>query len=171
MRGNNTSRPAVPARSAPRQGQRDTHSRQRHHLTPRQAAPLILRGTLPPQSVVTGNLTFQDNREPIFAPGTHIRGNLRLLGCGKGTKLAGGMTIDGIADFSMTPLTALPERFTVGMCLDVSDTHIQEFPRNLKVGWKIQVGKNATQSMKARVAALDRKTCQPAKASGRKATA
>jgi hypothetical protein len=81
------------------------------------------------------------------------------------------MTIDGIADFSMTPLTALPERFSVGMCLDVSDTHIQEFPRNLKVGWKIQVGKNATQSMKARVAALDRKTCQPAKASGRKATA
>jgi hypothetical protein len=70
MRGNNTSRPTVPARSAPRQGQRDTHSRQRHHLTPRQAAPLILRGMLPPQSVVTGNLTFQDNREPIFAPGT-----------------------------------------------------------------------------------------------------
>jgi hypothetical protein len=70
----------------------------------------------------------------------------------------------------MTPLTALPERFTVGMCLDVSDTHIQEFPRNLKVGWKIQVGKNATQSMKARAAALDRKTCQPAKASSRKAT-
>ena len=79
-------------------------------------------------------------------------------------------TIDGIADFSMTPLTSLPERFTVGMCLDVSDTHIQEFPRNLKVGWKIQVGKNATQSMKARVAALERKTCQPARASGRKAT-
>ena len=38
------------------------------------------------------------------------------------------MTIDGIADFSMTPLRALPKRFTVGMCLDVSDTHIQEFP-------------------------------------------
>ena len=165
MRGNSTLRTVVPARQ-PRQGRRNRN--QRPHFTPKEATKLILSGTLPANSVITGHLSFF-NTAPIFSPGTHIRGNLQLSFCIEGLQLAPDKMIDGIADLSETPLTSLPKRLQADS-LDVSGTRIREFPTDLKVGWRIVVDKNATRGMKARAAALANKTLA-AKAARRAGTA
>ena len=115
---------------------------------------MILTGVLPANAVVTGSLSFF-NCSPVFPPGIHITGNLRVMCCGRGTRLAPGMTVGGVADFTQTPLRRLPPRFTVGVCLDVNDTFIREFPPDLKVGQLIQVSRSAPAAMHAFAATVN----------------
>jgi hypothetical protein len=69
MRGNSTLRTVVPARQ-PRQGRRNRN--QRPHFTPKEATKLILSGTLPANSVITGHLSFF-NTAPFLAGHPHSR--------------------------------------------------------------------------------------------------
>lgn len=158
MRGNrNTPLPsAVPARPG-RQEKRRSHKNRRPHFTPREARLMILRGSLPPGSIISGNLNFYDGSTPKFPPGTHIKGNLRLFGCGEGTRLGPGITIDGVADFTGSALTSLPKRLKVGIGLDVSKTLVRVFPPSLKVGEIIHIDESATRAMRAVALELARK--------------
>jgi hypothetical protein len=87
--------------------------------------------------------------------------------CGAGTKLASGLTVDGIADFTMTPIKTLPKRFAVKQVLCVNNTLLSWFPSDMKVGWQILLDKDAPQAMKARAASLD---CLNAKRSKARST-
>lgn len=130
------------------------------HFTPRAAHKLLLEGKLPPHAIITGALTFEPGSDPIFPKGVHIRGSLSLAWCGDGLKLGSDMKVDGMADFSMTSLAAIPPRLNVKMALDVSDTNITSFPPDMQVGWKIVVGNNASKSMIERVNALERQNAK-----------
>jgi hypothetical protein len=118
---------------------------ERQQFRPSQAAGLILKGELPPNSDVNGHLCFKAGRNPIIPKGTHIRGRLTLLDCGERTYLGRDITIDGTADFSMTLLKKLPENLTIHCGLDVSDTLIQEFPASLQVDTLIQCNRPTAQ--------------------------
>jgi hypothetical protein len=78
------------------------------------------------------------------------------------------MTVEGLADFSLTSLAAIPAGLTVKMALDVSHTSISEFPPDMQVGWKIVIGGNVTKGMKARVDALDRQSSRNRRPTGKK---
>ena len=162
MRGNlNTFRsPAVPARPV-RQGKRRSRKNRRLHLTSREARAMILRGSLPPGTVICGSLNFYEGSNPIFPPGVRIKGNLLLFYCGEKTRLSTGMTIDGVADFTGSRLTSLPKRMKVGANLDVSQTLIQVLPLSLKVGLILQVDERASKSMRARAAQQAREKGYP----------
>ena len=125
------------SRSQSRHGSRKKFRRGPPHFTPAQAAGRMLNGTLPPRAIVDGDLTFMDERVPVFAAGMWIRGNLRVVNCGGVTSLPRNLRIDGFADFSMTPIAELPEGMRVGEWLDLSDTRVRELPADLTVGWRI----------------------------------
>lgn len=158
-RNHQTLRSAVPAQSARQASQapRNLNQKQacrRPHFSAKDATRLILCGKLPPHSIIHGSLTFKDGSNPIFAHGTTIRGNLRLMDCGDKTRLAHHMTVEGVVDFTQTPLTHIPPGFTAVISLDVSDTRIRDFPRDMRVGMLIQYDAGASLSMKRRAAAL-----------------
>jgi hypothetical protein len=125
-------------------------------FTPRAAHKLLLEGKLPAGACITGSLSFNPGSEPIFPRGVHVRGSLSVAWCGDGMKLGPDLTVDGIADFSMTSLETIPPRLNVTMALDVSHTYISDFPLDMQVGWKIIVAGNVTKAMRERVAALER---------------
>jgi hypothetical protein len=125
------------------------------HFTPRAAHKLLLKGELPPCAIIDGALTFEPGSEPIFPSGVHVCGSLSVAWCGDGLKLGSDLTVDGMADFSMTSMAAIPRRLHVKMALDVSHTYIADFPLDMQVGWKIIVGGNVTRAMRNRVVALE----------------
>lgn len=135
-------------------------SNQPVHFTPRAAHKLLLKGELPPNSVIDGGLTFNPGSQPVFPEGVHIMGSLSVAWCGDGLQLGAGMVVDGMADFSMTSLATIPPRLHVKMALDVSHTFISNFPQDMRVDWKIVVGGNVTKAMRDRVAALDRQNAK-----------
>jgi hypothetical protein len=150
------------------QSDRGTSKRQPIHVTPRAAHALLLAGALPEFAIIDGPLTFEPGSEPIFPRGVRVRGSLSVAWCGDGLKLGRDMTVEGMADFSMTSLAAIPAGLTVKMALDVSHTSISEFPPDMQVGWKIVIGGNVTKGMKARVDALDRQSSRNRRPTGKK---
>lgn len=160
MRRKSTLRSAVPAScrqdsTKTSQPQASKRASKRPFYPAKKAAPLILQGKLPPHAIVKGCLSFGDGRNPVFPIGVTIKGNLRLLACGDKTRLAPNMTITGIADFSLTPLTALPSGFWAKVSLDVSGTRIRTFPRDMKDPVVlIQLDDSAPAAMKRRAAAV-----------------
>ena len=138
------------------------------HVTPRTAHALLLAGSLPEFAIVDGPLTFEPGSEPIFPRGVRIRGSLSVAWCGDGLKLGPDMTVEGMADFSMTSLATIPAGLKIKMALDVSHTSISEFPQDMQVGWKIVIGGNVTKSMKARVTALDLQLSRNRRQTGKK---
>jgi hypothetical protein len=129
-------------------------SHQPVHFSVKAAKALLLKGQLPPYAIIDGSISFDPGSEPVFPMGVHILGSLSVAWCGDAVKLGPCMTIDGLADLSMTSISAIPAQFHVKMALDVSHTFISDFPQDMRVDWKIVVGGNVTKSMRAQVEAV-----------------
>jgi len=121
----------------------------RLHISAEEGRRRLLAGTLPPWSVILGNLRFADLDKPIFPANVHVCGSLTLLNCLGMTKLGNGLEIDGEADFTGTPLTKLPRLLRVGGTLCLIGTAVKGVPRDLIVREGVIVDEFASASLRA----------------------
>ncbi len=174
-RNSETLRSAGPARPSRPQGAGNTNKNAKKHrgrpvFDPAMAARLLLSGKMPPDVIVSGNLSLT-GCSPIFAPGLRVKGNLMLVECQP--KLAPGMKVDGYADFFSSDIKTLPANLTVKLGLGLMSTFVTTLPADLKVGGNIDVDRNALKPLvdQAKVLSNNPEAKKVVVQTGRKASA